>query len=241
MERALAAHPSVELAVYPELFLSGYELPGAPELAISADDEPLTRIRKAAAGVSTAVIIGFIERTESGAVANSAACIDADGSLAAVYRKTHLFGADEQRAFVPGEGLLVVELCGRRLAPLICFDIEFPELARAVARAGAELLVTIAANTEPYGPDHELATRARAHDNRRAHVYVNQVGRHRGMTFVGGSCVIASDAHTIVQAGSDEQLLEIELPLGSTMQPGEVDYLSQVRTDLPVRTSMSTA
>ena len=45
------------------------------------------------------------------------------------------------------------------VGPLICFDIEFPEPARELAAAGAELLVTASANMAPFGPDHEVATR----------------------------------------------------------------------------------
>ena len=50
---------------------------------------------------------------------------------------------------------------------------------RALALAGAELLVTASANMEPFGPDHEIATRARALENRLPHVYVNAIGTIR--------------------------------------------------------------
>jgi (R)-amidase len=235
VERVLADHPSAELAILPELFLSGYELARAEELAIAPDDAALDRIRAAAARHATAVLIRLIERTDDGDAANSAACIDADGRLVAMYRKTHLFGEAERRAFTRGEELLIVELAGVRVAPLICFDIEFPEPARALARAGAELLASIAANMDPYGPDHELAAPARALDNRRAHVYVNQVGRYRELRFVGGSRAIGADARLLARAGEHEELIEVDVPLDNSPVRGEVDYLRHVRTDLPVR------
>jgi predicted amidohydrolase len=53
--------------------------------------------------------------------------------VAGVYRKTHLFGEERER-FVPGDSLAPVELAGRRLGPMICFDVEFPEVARTLAR-----------------------------------------------------------------------------------------------------------
>jgi predicted amidohydrolase len=134
-----------------------------------------------------------------------------------------------------GEPLVVVCLAGRLVAPLICFDVEFPEPARLLARAGAEVLVTVAANMHPYGPDHELATRARALDNRRPHVYVNQVGSHGGLTFAGGSAAIDAGGRAVGSAGTGEQLLEVDVPIGSSAVPDEIDYLQHTRTDLPVR------
>jgi (R)-amidase len=234
LESAVAAHPDADIALFPELFLCGYELRRAPELASPADGELMERVRGAAAGASTAMIVGFAERTPAGAIANSAACIDADGALAGVYRKTHLFGAGEREAFQPGAELLLVSLAGRRVAPLICFDMEFPEPARALCQAGAELLVTISANMAPYGPDHALAARARALENRRPHLYVNRVGTSHGLKFVGDSCAIDQRGQLTLRAGSTERLLEVEVPETSAAG-ADVDYLQHARGELPVR------
>jgi (R)-amidase len=235
-KRVLAEHADAELAIFPETFLSGYELPRASELAIRPDTEPLLgELREVAARRRTAMIVGLIERLDDGGLANSAACIDADGSLAAVYRKTNLFGSHEQQTFAAGEELVVTRLCGRLVAPLICFDVEFPEPARTVALAGAELIVTIAANMEPYGPDHELAARARALDNRRPHAYVNQVGRQRSLEFVGGSCAVGPDGQVIARVDAGAQLLEVELPLDSAPASPDVDYLRNLPGALPAR------
>ncbi|MDP9384185.1 MAG: carbon-nitrogen hydrolase, partial [Actinomycetota bacterium] len=189
----LREHRDADLAVFPELYLSGYDPPQARASALAREDGPLLALAEAAAESGTAVVVGFVERGSGGALHNSAACIAADGGLAAVYRKVHLFGGEERRVFTAGDVLLVVELAGRRVAPLICFDIEFPEPARAAARAGADLLVTASANMDPYGPDHELAARARALDNRLVHLYVNRVGTEAGRTFAGGTLAAAPD------------------------------------------------
>src|SRR6266511_2845004 len=127
---ALGEHPEADIAVFPELFLSGYTTSELEHLTRRADAAELRLVADAAAKTSTAVLIGFAEERGSGRPANAAACIDRDGRLAAVYRKTQLFGA-EQQAFEPGEGLMVVELAGKRVGPLICFDAEFPEPARS--------------------------------------------------------------------------------------------------------------
>lgn len=202
LEAVLARHPDVQLAIFPELFLSGYELNRAKELAISAQSAEMDRLRGAAAQWRTAVICGFPERTAEGAAANAAVCIDAGGALVGIYRKTHLFGQRERDAFVDGRELLLVGLADRRIAPLICFDVEFPEPARALARAGADLIVTIAANMRPHGEEHALAARARALDNRCAHLYVNRVGTYDGLEFVGGSLAIDSSGRSTASADS---------------------------------------
>jgi predicted amidohydrolase len=235
---AVAAHPSADLAVFPELFLGGYDPARAGELAVAAGDPALDGVRDAARAHATAVLVGFAERTEAGGVANAVACIDTDGAWRATYRKTHLFGGAEAATFVAGETLRVVGLAGRRVAPLVCFDMEFPEPARAVARAGAELLVTVAANMDPYGPDHALAARARALDNRLPHLYVNRIGDEAGLHFAGGSVAVAADGSVIADLGAGEAVACVEIDLTAAIG-ADVDYLTRVRADLPVEETVT--
>jgi (R)-amidase len=230
---ALRDRPEADLAVFPELFLGGYTLARLDELALATTSAPLAEIARAAAATQTAVVVGFAERLDDG-VANAAACFGADGRLEGVYRKTHLFGP-EADAFTAGDEQLVVPLAGTLVAPLICFDIEFPEPARAVARAGAELLVTASANMTPYGPDHELATRARALDNRLGHLYVNRVGTESGKHFVGGTRAVAPDGSVVIEADDSSEALLV-VPAGRPQRPDRLlDYPRLARGELPVR------
>ena len=202
----LGAHPEVDIAVFPELFLGGYDLSLVPQAVRAPDCPELRAIAAAAAAASTAVVVGFAERAEDGSLFNSVACIDRDGSLAGVYRKTRLFGA-EPEVFEPGDMLGVVRLAGLDVGPLICFDIEFPEPARELAAAGAELLVTASANMAPFGPDHEVATRARALENRLPHLYTNGVGAIGGLLLVGGSRSVDASGAVLAEAASNEESL----------------------------------
>ena len=78
----LVAHPEVDIAVFPELFLGGYDLSALPTRPLDRPDCPeLRTIAGAAAASRTAVVIGFAERAEDGTLFNSVACIDRDGSL----------------------------------------------------------------------------------------------------------------------------------------------------------------
>ena len=233
---AIRTHPEVSIAVFPELYLSGYTYRNLDELARAPDGDELTSIAAAAAEAETAVVIGFAERTVEG-VANSAACIDTDGSLAGVYRKTYLFPSEADAGFLQGEELMVLELAGRRAAPLICFDIEFPEPGRQVALAGAELLVTASANMDPFFIDHAVGAVARAHENRLPHLYANLVGSGDGLVFVGASRSVAPTGEILVEASRDQE----ELVVVPVAEPGGVDprtdYPKLVRPPLPVRVS----
>jgi predicted amidohydrolase len=105
-----------------------------------------------------------------------------------------------------------------------------------VARAGAELLVTASANMAPYGPDHALASRARALDNRLAHLYANRIGSEGRHRFEGGSCAVAADGSVLIEASpDDEELLVVEIDRPQAPE-ADVDYLRHARGELPVAT-----
>jgi predicted amidohydrolase len=118
--------------------------------------------------------------------------------------------------------------------------MEFPEHARALALAGADLLLTVAANMEPFLGDHRLASRARALDNRLPHLYCNRCGEEAGVRFVGGSRAIGADGAIHAEAGgaAEELLAVASLPRGLSDQ--RVDYLAHLREGIGVK-STSTA
>lgn len=232
------AHADADLVVLPELFLSGYDLAGARRSAVHADGPELAGVRQAAARARTAVIVGFGE-DRIHAVANSLACIDAEGELVAIYRKLFLFGT-EADVFEAGSDLVLAKLGGRRVGLLICFDMEFPEPARELARAGADLLVTIAANMEPFHSDHLIASQARALDNRLPHLYVNRVGRAGALEFVGGTRALRADG--TIQVGAEGRgEVELDTDVGA---PGtdddRLDYVAQLPRELRVRNTATT-
>jgi predicted amidohydrolase len=157
-------------------------------------------------------------------VANSAICIDSMGELAGVYRKTHLFGA-ERDAYVPGDSLSTIRVGSRMLGVMICFDMEFPEVARTLAAKDADLLVTISANPLPFALDHALFARTRTLENGLPHVYVNRVGEEDRVPFCGGSLALDPDAGVLAEAGSDEEVV-LSADVG---EPGRRDERTRYR------------
>jgi predicted amidohydrolase len=229
----VASSTPADLVVFPELFLFGYELGDLEPVAVELDGPELGELCGAARSAATAVVLGAAERAPGG-IANSAICIDAGGEVAAVYRKAHPFGA-ERDVYVYGDELVTVELGGRVLGLMICFDMEFPEVARTLARSGADLLVTISANSMEFELDHEVFARARAIESGLPHVYVNRVGEQDGMTFGGGSVALDQTARVLAEAGSEEERI-VDAEIGPPA-PGDprTRYLELLREDLDVR------
>jgi predicted amidohydrolase len=237
MRKIVAENDNADLVVFPELFLSGYTTSKPEELALDLEGSEVGAITRLARENSTAVIFGAPERASVG-VANSAICVDRYGNIVGSYRKTHLFG-HERDAYVAGNELLIVDLDGVRAGIMICFDVEFPEVARALVNAGANLLVTISANMDPFGRDHDVFATARALENSVPHLYVNQVGRGEAFTFAGGTMIVSADGDRPVEAGAAEEKVirhELDLSGRSAERPEDLrpDYLKEMRGQLPV-------
>jgi predicted amidohydrolase len=236
VRRVVAEHGDADLVVFPELFLSGYTTSEPGELAIDPRGPEVELIARAARENDAAVIFGAPERLPEG-IANSAICVDRRGEFAGSYRKTHLFG-DERAAFIVGDELLIVDLDGLRVGLMICFDVEFPEVARSLAQAGADLLVTISANMEPFGRDHEIFSTARALENSLPHLYVNQVGKGETFTFPGGTMAVSADGDLLDAAGPSEKVIahRLDLSARSSSKPEQLrpNYLRELRPTLPV-------
>jgi predicted amidohydrolase len=131
-----------DVVVLPELVTSGYVFTSVEEAASVAitRQDPLFAAWAVEAARGRAVVIGgFCELTADGHVYNSAAVVDGSGVID-VYRKTHLWDR-EKLYFRPGtQPPRVLDTPAGRIGVLICYDLEFPELTRALALAGAELL-----------------------------------------------------------------------------------------------------
>jgi predicted amidohydrolase len=226
---AVLGEATADLVVFPELFLCGYQLEDLEELTMTIDDPHVGALRDAARAADRALIVGILE-ADGGGVFNSALCIDRDGSLAGSHRKTHLFGG-ERGVFDPGDALEPVLLAGRTVGVMICFEVEFPEVARTLVRRGADLLVTVSANMDPYGPDHDLLGRARALENNRPHLYVNRVGKESGLCFAGESRVIDPMGGVLTVAARGESLLACDVP-AAELRSAQTSYLAQSRPEL---------
>jgi len=137
-----AVEAGADVVVLPELVTCGYNFSSEEEarrVAIAADHQIFAEWSQLAAQGEAVVIGGFCEQGPHGGIYNSAALVDGSGVLA-VYRKTHLWNL-EKVLFVPGEAVPpVLNTSAARIGVLVCYDLEFPEMPRSLALAGAELV-----------------------------------------------------------------------------------------------------
>ncbi|ROO83934.1 putative amidohydrolase [Actinocorallia herbida] len=166
---ALEEAEGADLAIFPEATLVRFGN-SLKDFAEPLDGPFVTALRAEAAARGTALIVGTFEPADDGRVHNTLVAIDAEGALAGTYRKIHMFDAfayKESQAVAPGSEPVVVELAGARIGLITCYDIRFPELARALVDRGADLLVVAAAWAQGTFKEEHWTTlvRARAIEN----------------------------------------------------------------------------
>ena len=170
---------------------------------------------------------------------NTSLLLGADGAPIAVYRKIHLFDIDlpgmehlkESRAVRPGDTLVAADLplaggASARIGLTICYDLRFPELYRALVKAGAQILAVPSAFTERTGKDPwEVLLRARAIENLAYVIAPAQVGVHgRGRASHGHALIADPWGAVIAQVADGEGLAFAELDL---------DRQDRLRRELP--------
>jgi predicted amidohydrolase len=205
--RELVAWRDADLYVLPELALSGYIFESRSE-ALSLAQDPgggeFDRLAAAASKQNAAIVIGFAERSAD-TVYNSSLLLAPDGSRS-VYRKIHLF-ADEKRIFEPGDcPPHVVEVAGKRLGMMICFDWIFPETARTLALLGADIICHPANLVLTYCQD---AMVTRCLENKVFAITANRAGAEdragQSLTFTGQSEIVSPGGDILAKAGSDSE------------------------------------
>ncbi|MGB8403037.1 MAG: carbon-nitrogen hydrolase family protein [Mycobacterium sp.] len=235
---AQAAAANCDIMITPEMSATGYHIGTAiAERAEPADGPIFQRIAQIARNTGVAIVYGYAESgAESGAESrpyNSVQVVDAHGESLANYRKTHLYGFDRDY-FSPGDRWITqFEFAGATCGLLICYDIEFPENARAHADAGTQWLIVPTGLMKPYGFIARQIVPARAYESQLFLSYVNRTGVENGLEYCGLSCTIAPDATELSRAGAAEQLLTCQLDPNAVAVSRAVNtHLADRRRDL---------
>ena len=231
-----AATRGARLVVLPEVF--AWRGPRADEDAIP---EPIPGpTTTALAGLARELGLylcggSLLERVAGEPRAFNTSCLfDPTGSLIARYRKIHLFDVDlpgrvtvqESATRAPGDQAVTAATTLGTLGLSVCYDLRFPELYRALARGGAEILLAPSAFTFPTGAAHwEVLCRARAVENQCYLIAPNQTGQSpHGFLDYGDSLIVDPWGRVLARAPDGEGVVTAEIDLA---------YLARVRQELP--------
>jgi predicted amidohydrolase len=144
---------------------------------------------------------------------NSALLFDRSGAVIAEYRKQRLFGyAGETDSYASGTAPLMTTIGRVRIAPLICFDLRFPELFRAIGPR-VDAIVLIASWPASRQSHWDVLTRARAIENQCYIVAVNRTGEGGGIEYAGGSIAYDPWGERVagrIVPGAAHEIIEID-------------------------------
>ena len=151
---------------------------------------------------------------------NTSVLFAPDGSLAATYRKIHRFGfaGGEPTLMEAGTDIVVLDAAGVQVGLSTCYDLRFPELYRAQVDRGATAFVIPAAWPEARVGVWSLLLRARAVEDQCLVIGCNTAGTHAGTTMGGRSAVVSASGEVLAEAGSDEEVLRVDVDPASVQE-----------------------
>jgi deaminated glutathione amidase len=187
-----------------------------------AEDEALPAFQALAAELGLTLLIGSLAiRIGAERCANRSYLLGATGDIIARYDKIHMFDVEvgdgqsyrESAKFEPGQAAVTAEAEGLKLGLTVCYDLRFPQLYRALAQAGAEILCVPAAFTKVTGEAHwHVLLRARAIETGSYVLAPAQGGRHAdGRETFGHSLVVGPWGEILAEGGTAPQIVLAEI------------------------------
>ena len=227
-----AKSKNAELIAFPEFLMAFSPASQSAEelaqVAEAVDGAFITALREAAGANEIAIIAPIYETSPvTDRVFDASVWIEAEGNVASVYRKLHLydaFGFKESDKFHPGNDIApLVESGDGRFGMMICYDLRFPEMARMLALAGANILVAPSGWVQgDLKVEHwQTMIKARALENGCFVIAPNQVSN----IYTGHSMAVDPLGRTFVDLGTTEGLQVISL---------DMQLVIEVRDKLPL-------
>lgn len=224
-----AKKQGAELILFPEASDTGYSIPVIRDHAKTWTEGAVPALQEMAKEFSLTIVAGVSER-ERDIIYNSQVFIDPRGKLIASYRKTHLFVLgpnDERTCYTPGDKFVSVPFAGFNFGLTICYDLRFPEVARALAlEHDANVLLVSSAWPLPRVAHLRALAIARAIENQSYLVLANRSGVDAGVTCCGTSAIIDPSGAVLASASGDrEELLVADI---------SAETIVEVRNKIPV-------
>jgi predicted amidohydrolase len=223
-ERVAALPDTVEVALFPEQFLTGF-VPDErmADAAVATDGSELDAVRDCAASHDLALLVGYVERAD-GDLYNAVAYVRPDGTTT-VYRKRHLWGG-ELGVLTPGEERVTVETPLGRTGLVTCYDLNFVGDSAAFTEERVDALFVVGAWPAAHSENWRLLVRARALDGARWAVACGRTGRRdvpeAHTATYGGRSMVARPNGSVHSA-----LADAERDLVRSLDPAELDYHRQ--------------
>ncbi|MGE5703158.1 MAG: carbon-nitrogen hydrolase family protein [Clostridia bacterium] len=201
-----------DLVLFPELVLTGYSIgPWLPEAAETVDGESVRYVQRLCKELSIHAVFSFPE-PDGGKYYVASVFINDLGEVVSLHRKTHLYGT-EQTYFTCGDEIAVFPTKFGVIGIMSSYDLEFPEVARILAKKGADIILIPSTNMAPYRT-HQLAyTQCRAMENEVPLALCNRIGNESGIEFFGCSSFVDAQGVTHLLLSNQEELHTIPVLL----------------------------
>lgn len=230
LEKALymaleAVEKGAEIIVFPEVFSTGFCYENFNHAAENLPSPTLENLACFSEANDCVLVGSIIEKTASkkevsdnrtSTDSNNSTLSDSNstlyynlgfcfesGILAGTYRKTHPF-KNENQYFSRGNSIEPITLKNQNLKIgfEICYELRFPEVARKLALAGSDLLVTTAAFPNPRSEHWKVLAKARAIENQIPHIACNRIGSAPDCSYFGNSMIIDAWGEVKADAGN---------------------------------------
>jgi predicted amidohydrolase len=206
----------IEIVCFPELATTGYALGRRwRELADEIPGKVTDELSKIAIEHGFYLICGVDEHgkgNEYNRIYDSAVLIDPNGKLVGVYRKVHLW-AEERTFFTSGESFPVFKTKFCTIGIGICYDLEFPESTRMMARKGAKLVFFPSAQPSTAKKQVEIYLRSRSSENCIFTAFSNRLGKEPGLSFFGDSQINSPDTKILALANKNQNFVSGKINL----------------------------
>jgi len=228
-----AAGNGADMVALPEMFNCPYSSGYFRKIAALGHEKSVAAMSRWARENNVILIGGSIPEVEGDKIYNTSFVFDRKGQQIARHRKVHLFDVDlpgmrfkESDTFSPGEDITVFDTEYGKMGLAICFDVRFPELFRAMAKRGAQIIFLPAQFNMTTGPAHwDLQLRCRAVDNECFFVAA-AAARYEGFDYEcwGYSMIIDPYGTKLAACDEKEQIIYADVDL---------ERINQVRAQLP--------
>jgi len=210
---AAAPEPG-SLVALPEMFATGFSM-NAATIAEAQNGETAQFLATTARSFEITLVGGAAVSESDGSYRNQALAFSPAGACLGAYSKMRLFTpGQEDQHYAAGDRPMVFSWGETRVAPFICYDVRFPELFRAAARAGQPELFVVIANFPAKRITHWIRLlQARAIENQAWVMGVNRIGQDPFYTYNGRSLIVDPQGEIVADAGENEGAIEAILDL----------------------------